>query len=124
MIDINQRVEALKKQGIITEYPKRSTQELLLRATDRLAVGFQNIKKKVDEIMSGALARTRADEILEQGLEQGLKQGLEQGQNETAALFGFLLQHERSEDAKKASSNQAYLKELLLKFKSGKLSAN
>ena len=62
--------------------------------------------------MSGALARTRADEILEQG------------QNETAALFGFLLQHGRSEDAKKASSNQAYLKELLLKYKSGELGPN
>ncbi len=70
--------------------------------------------------MTGNLLRTKADEILEQGLEQGR----EQGQKKTAALFGFLLQHGRREDAIKASSNRAFLKELLLKYKSGELHAD
>ena len=59
--------------------------------------------------MSGALATTKADEILAQGVEQG--------QNETAALFGYLLQQGRSDDAKKASANKEFLRGLLLEFK-------
>ncbi|MBQ7488795.1 MAG: hypothetical protein IJT77_14995, partial [Clostridia bacterium] len=68
LTDINRRLEAFKKQGSITEYQKRLTQELLLRVSERLMVGYENIKKEVNEIMSGALARTKADEILEQGM--------------------------------------------------------
>ena len=121
LIDINQRLEDLKKQGAITEYQKRTTQELLLRVSERLVVGFRNIKKEVDEIMTGALIRTTADEILEQGIERGKKEGRAEGENETASLFGFLLQHGRIEDAAKAASNREFLQGLLLKFKSGEL---
>lgn len=78
--------------------------------------GSMTYKEKGGESMTGNLLRTKADEILEQGREQG--------QYETAALFGFLLQNGRSKDAIKASSNRAFLKELLLKFKSGELHAD
>ena len=124
LTDINQRLETLKKQGTITEYQKRTTQELLLRVSERLTVGYQTIKKEVKEIMSGALARTLADEILEQGLEQGRAEGREEGLEETANLFGFLLQHGKNDEAAKATSNKQYLKELMLKYKNGELSAS
>jgi len=105
LTDINQRLEAFKKQGSINEYQKRITQELLLRVSERLMVGYENIKKEVNEIMSGALARTKADEILEQGMAQG--------KNVASHLYGFLAQHGRYEDIIKASTNSDYFEELL-----------
>ena len=63
--------------------------------------------------MTGRILRTSADDILEQGIERG--------QNDTAALFGFLLSHGRNEDAQRACSDQAFFKELLAKFRSGSL---
>ena len=66
--------------------------------------------------MNGTLVRTRADEILDQGIEQG--------QNETAALFGFLLRSDRSEDAVRASVDQAFLKKLFLEFRDEEQNVN
>ena len=67
--------------------------------------------------MTGTIARTQADDILEQGIEQGI----EQGQSNTAALFSFLFDNGKTEDAQKASKNPKLLKELLAQFKNGKL---
>ena len=111
LIDINQRLESLKAESAISEYQKRMTQELLLRVSDRLVVGYETIRKEVDEIMSGALARTKADEILEQG------------QNETKALFGYLLQQGRNEDVQRAVIDEEFFKELLLEFRKVQISA-
>ena len=44
--------------------------------------------------MTGTIARTQADDILEQGIEQGI----EQGQSNTAALFNFLFDNGRTEE--------------------------
>jgi len=63
--------------------------------------------------MTGAIARTQADDILEQGIEQG--------QSNMAALFSFLFDNGKTEDAQKASKNPKLLKELLAQFKNGKL---
>ena len=121
VISINRKLEDLKKKGTITEYQKTTTQELLKRVSDRLLIPFEGIKKEVDEIMSGEMAKTKADEILEQGIEQGRKQGIEQGmeqgQNETAELFGFLYASGRSADAEKAFTDQSFLKELLEEYR-------
>ena len=63
--------------------------------------------------MTGAFARTQADDILEQGIEQG--------QSNMAALFSFLFDSGKTEDAQKVSKNPKLLKELLAQFKNGKL---
>ena len=88
---------------------------MLMRVSDRLTVGFENIRKGVDEIMSGYVARTDADDILDQGREEGR----EEGQQETAKLMNFLLTNNRNEDALKASSDRNYLNKLLAEFRNG-----
>ena len=117
LIKINQRLETLLEEKAIDTYQKMTIQSLLKRVSDRLVARYRNIKKEVDEIMTGAIARTQADDILEQGIEQGI----EQGQSNTAALFSFLFDNGKTEDAQKASKNPKLLKELLAQFKNGKL---
>ena len=80
--DINTRLEELREQNKITTYQKRLVQELLQRVTDSLTVKFRNVREGVDKIMSGYIARTQADEILEQGINQGITLGISRGKEE------------------------------------------
>lgn len=105
--DINQRLEKLLDEKGIDAFQKMTIQSLLKRVSDRLVARYENLKKEVDDIMSGAIARTRADEILEQG------------QNNTLALFSFLFDHGRTEDAQKASKDPGFFKKLLAEYENG-----
>ena len=59
--------------------------------------------------MNGIIARTQADEILEQGM------------NNVMALFSFLSDNGRVEDAQKASKDREYFKKLMDQYMSGEL---
>ncbi len=65
--------------------------------------------------MSGAIARTEADDILEQGRYQTI--------NSTAALLNFLFENGRVADAQKASKDPGLLNELLTQYEKGELVA-
>lgn len=127
LTDINQRLERMAEAGEITVYQKLTTQDLLMRVSDKLTIGFREIKKGVDDIMSGYIARTKADDILEQGeqkgLEKGLQKGRKEGQMEIAKLMHFLLTNGRNEDAIKATSDESFLKKLLVEFNGGLMTA-
>ena len=111
--DINQRLEELKNDDGIDAYQKMTIQSLLKRVSDRLVARYENLKKEVDEIMSGAIARTQADEILEQGQEKGM--------NNAMALFSFLFDNGRVEEAQKASKDPGLFRKLMEQYVSGGL---
>ena len=79
VMDINTRLEAMKAKNELTAVQKQVVQELLLRVTDSLTAEYRNVRKIVDTIMSGYIARTKADEILEEGYSQGISQGERSG---------------------------------------------
>ena len=109
--EINQRLEELKNNNGIDAYQKMTIQSLLKRVSDRLVARYENLKKEVDEIMSGAIARTQADEILEQGQEEGM--------NNSMALFSFLFDNGRVEEAQKASKDPGLFKKLMDQYVGG-----
>ena len=111
--DINQRLEALTSENSIDSYQKVLIQTLLKRVSNRLVAQYENLKKEVDEIMTGAIMRTPADEILEQGIELGM--------NNTMALITFLLNAGRTEEVQKASIDPGFLKKLMTDFENGNL---
>ena len=110
---INLRLETLEQKGEITAYQKLTTQSLLLRVTNRLTVDYVKVREEVNRIMSGAMARTHADDILEQGQEQG--------REETTKLINFLWKNGRGADAERAETDKSFLHELMEKFKKGEL---
>ena len=69
--NINLRLEDMCDKGELSSYETLLIQEFLKRISDKLTIKHKNVRKDVDEIMSGYIARTRADEILEQGIDQG-----------------------------------------------------
>ena len=75
--EINQRLWKMYETGEIGAYQKRKIQELLLRVSEKLTIGFEKIRKGVDDVMSGDILRTEADDILDQGIEKGIERGRE-----------------------------------------------
>ena len=67
--------------------------------------------------MSGAIARTEADDILEQGLEQGREEQIDN----VVALFNFLYANGRAQDVQKAATDSKLLKKMIKDFSNGKL---
>ena len=88
------------------------TEDLLLRVSEKLAVGYEKIREGVDRIMSGYILKTKADEIKEEGRQEAVN------------LMNYLWSNGRGEDAKKASTDQDFLERLLAEFKSMPSSAN
>ena len=115
--DINQRLEALKNENVIDTYQKMTIQSLLRRVSERLVAKYKKLTKEVDEIMSGAIARTEADDILEQGLEQGREEQIDN----VVALFNFLYANGRAQDVQKAATDSKLLKTMIKEFSDGKL---
>ncbi|MBR1707241.1 MAG: hypothetical protein IJ719_00230 [Clostridia bacterium] len=115
--DINRRLEALMSENGIDAYQKMTIQSLLKRVSDRLVAQYENLKREVDEIMSGAIARTQADDILEEGQQQGREQQLDN----VMALFSFLYNNGRTEDVQKATKDAGLLKKLMADFINGNL---
>ncbi|MBR1628148.1 MAG: hypothetical protein IJ679_02630 [Lachnospiraceae bacterium] len=122
---IEERLDDLMHAGEITAYQKLITEELLLRVSDRLTMRHKKIREGVDEIMSGYIIRTMADEIKEEGIQEGIQKGLREGIQkglwegiqEAADLMNYLWSNGRGEDAKRASTDQGFMKRLLAEFK-------
>ena len=122
---IEERLDDLMHAGEITAYQKLITEELLLRVSDRLTMRHKKIREGVDEIMSGYIIRTMADEIKEEGIQEGIQkglregiqEGLREGIQEAADLMNYLWSNGRGEDAKRASTDQGFMKRLLAEFK-------
>ena len=129
--EINDRLEAMAHRKEITVYEQLTIQELLQRVSAKLLADYENVKEGVDEIMSGYILRTRADDILDRGIaigtENGIKIGTESGiiigtENATR-LTNFLWRNGRGEDAIRAETDSAYRSRLLDEFNRGTLSA-
>ena len=65
--EISDRLNKLVELKEISVYQQRTTLRLLKRVSDRLTKDFHELREGVDKIMSGYIARTDADDILEQG---------------------------------------------------------
>ncbi|MBR1708366.1 MAG: hypothetical protein IJ719_06010 [Clostridia bacterium] len=114
--DINKRLERLMKQQKIDAYQKMTIQSLLKRVSDRLVVRYRNLKKEVDEIMSGAIARTEADVILEKGYNQGFNDGKNTKVNNELIFFRYLYENGRTEEVKELIYDPALLKVRMAEF--------
>lgn len=62
---------------------------------------YPNVKRAIEEVMDAAIARTNADDILEEG------------QNEAAALFRLLLETGREDDLRNAADDLNYFRILM-----------
>ena len=123
LADIGERLEEFTKAGEINMYQQRTMLQLLKRVSDKLLVKYEKLRKGVDEVMSGYIARTDADDILEMGIEKGIEKGREEGKNEVTHLLNFLLTQGRNEEAIKATSDQAFLAKLLKEFHAGSVTS-
>lgn len=116
LTDINLRLEKLAENGGINAYQKVTTKNLILRVSQRLLLKYENTKREVENIMTGHVLRTYADDLLEQGIEQG--------NEEATQLINFLWKNGRGADAEKAETDKSYLKKLLEQFKTGTLTTS
>ena len=73
--DIDKKLTDLCEANEIGAYQKLELLELMQRVSASLTQNYNSIRKGVDDVMSVAILRTQADEILEQGIEQGEKRG-------------------------------------------------
>ena len=121
---ICRQLQEMKEAGEISVYQQRMTLELLLQVSGKLTAGYGEVKKGVDRIMTGYILRTEADDILDRGREEGRKEGRTEGQKMMTDLMNFLLTHNRSEDALRATTDMNYLNELLAQFESGLLAGS
>ena len=110
--EIEEKLDGLLQANEISVYQKLTTEDLLLRVSEKLAVGYEKIREGVDRIMSGYILKTKADEIKEEGRQEAVN------------LMNYLWSNGRGEDAKKASTDQDFLERLLAEFKSMPSSAN
>jgi len=79
---ILERLDELERQGIIGAFDKRTIIDLSGDVIQEIAKKYENVQKKVGDMMRGTMIETSARRILNQGIEQGIKQGIEQGINE------------------------------------------
>ncbi|MBQ9010625.1 MAG: hypothetical protein IJ088_15055 [Clostridia bacterium] len=81
--------------------------------------------------MSGSIARTKADEILEQGITIGISRGKEEGRiegriegkvigaDELANALEYLYQHDREDEAREAVRDKAVRARIMKEYRSG-----
>ena len=87
-----------------------------MRVSQRLLLKYENTKRDVENIMTGHVLRTYADDLLEQGIEQG--------NEEATQLINFLWKNGRGADAEKAENDKDFRKKLLEQFKTGTLTTS
>jgi len=91
-------------------------------------VEHRNIRKRVDDIMSGYIARTKADEILEQGIEQGIEKGIEKGVDiggdEVASALYYLYMNNREDEAREAMRDKTVRTRILEEYRLRESSKN
>ena len=73
--EISQGLAGMVRDGEINTYQQRTVLRLLIRVSNKLLIKHRAVRRRVDDIMSGYILRTDADDILEQGMEQGIEQG-------------------------------------------------
>ena len=67
--------------------------------------------------MSGYIARTKADEILEEGYSQGISQGKDLGGDEIRNALNYLFQHNRVDEAMDAIRDKTVCNRILEEFR-------
>lgn len=86
--DISNRLDQLVEGGEISVYQQMTILDLLKRVSQRLTIEYKEVRKGVDEAMSGYIARTAADDILEQGeLKQAKKTAFNMYNNGSTVEF-------------------------------------
>lgn len=80
---ILERLDELERQGVIGAFDKRTIIDLSCDVIREIAGKYENVQKKVGDMMRGAMIETSARKILNQGISQGISQGINQGINET-----------------------------------------
>ena len=125
---IEERLARLLEENEISGYQKLTIEDLLLRVSDKLTMRYEKIREGVDEIMSGYILRTRADEIKDEGRQEGhqegLQEGRQEGQKEIVDLMKYLWNNGRGEEANKALDDKGILDRLLAEFKSTQMATS
>lgn len=95
---IVERLEGLEEKGVIGTFDKRTIMELSGAVLNEIAKKYENIRKGVGGIMSGALLETEARTIKNEGISRG--------EMLFATLMNKLFADGRTEDAKLAASDE------------------
>ena len=98
---ILKRLDELEQQGVIGAFDKRTIIELSNDVIKEIAQKYENVRKGVGDMMSGALIETEARTILMQGIKEGKSQGISETKKLTALKLlkrGKLTVEEIAED--------------------------
>ena len=109
---LEEELTRLLEKNEISGYQKLMIEDLLLRVSDKLTMRYEKIREGVDEIMSGYILRTRADEIKDEG------------RQEIVDLMKYLWNNGRGEEANKALDDKGILDRLLAEFKSTQMATS
>ncbi|MCM1065383.1 MAG: hypothetical protein NC420_13135 [Eubacterium sp.] len=72
---ILERLDKLEQQGVIGAFDKRTIIDLSGDVIHEIAQKYGNVQKGVGDMMRGAMIKTEARRILDQGISQGISQG-------------------------------------------------
>ena len=98
---IIERLNRLEQQEVIGAFDKRTIIELSNDVIKEIAQKYENVRKGVGDMMSGALIETEARTILMQGIKEGKSQGISETKKLTALKLlkrGKLTVEEIAED--------------------------
>lgn len=75
-MEIAGRLEKLTRKGRMTSFDKRTILELACDVISEFTKNYQQLRKGMGDVMSGAMIETEARKILDQGISQGFNQGI------------------------------------------------
>ena len=79
---IRDRLEGLAESGKLTEYVKRTLEEMSGKVLEHIARGHEKVREGVKSIMGGRVLEYEAKTILREGIALGEARGLAKGLNE------------------------------------------
>lgn len=82
---IKNRLEALTESGVLTEYAKRTLEEMSGKVLEHIARRYDKVREGVKTIMGGKVLEYEAKTILNQGIALGEARGIALGRNEGIA---------------------------------------
>ena len=82
---IRDRLEGLAESGKLTEYVKRTLEEMSGKVLEHIARGHEKVREGVKSIMGGQVLEYEAKTILREGIALGEARGIKLGRNEGIA---------------------------------------
>lgn len=73
--DIVGRLDACAKDGLLTEFEKKTVVEMANKVLEKIAMKYSRVKEEVGNVMGGKVLDYEAKDILNQGRQEGRQEG-------------------------------------------------